>query len=179
MRLYFEFFKSPVFLQKFCIFPIFCMIEWFLMVSILWFKLISLVPLLYFSMIVSKIWCNLFSVYYIGNLALVGKGTVRFIYTITIHFSCFLFHDYFFIMYVDNWFDVCHAAITYFHIIFVESFTIFMFVWKTFWKKFLKLKEGNIYQCLRVFLLWFWAGFFYLFIYFYYLVVCIEVCGHT
>ena len=111
------------------------------MVSILLFKLISLVPLLYFSMIVSKIRCNLCLVYYIGNLALVGKGAFRFIYTITIHFLCFLLRDYFFIMYVDNWFDVFHAAITYFHIIFVESFMIFMFVWKTFLKEVFEIKR--------------------------------------
>ena len=42
---------------------------------------------------------------------------------------CFLFHDYFFIMYIDNWVNVFYAAIT-FHIISVEYFIIFMVFWK-------------------------------------------------
>ena len=70
--------------------------------------------------------------YYVRNLTLVLGGTIRFIYRITVYCLCFLFRDYFFLMHIDNWFNICHAAITYFHIIFVDYFMIFMVVWKTF-----------------------------------------------
>ena len=45
-------------------------------------------------------------------MALVGKGAIRFIYKITFYCFCFLFHDYSFIMHIDNWFNICQAAIT-------------------------------------------------------------------
>ena len=94
MRLCFEFLKSPVILWKFCICPMFFMIEWFLMVSISLFKSTFAVTVEYFSVIVSKIWCNImiktrFDVYYVCNFALVGKEAIRFIYTITIYCLCF------------------------------------------------------------------------------------------
>ena len=136
MKLYlgicFEFFKSPVFLWKLCICPMFFMIKWFLMVSITLFKCTFAGSVVYFLMIVSKVWCNVCSAYYVRNLALVGKGTIRFIYTITFYCICFLFRDYFFVMHIDNSFNICYAAITYFHVIFVEYFMIFMVVWKIF-----------------------------------------------
>ena len=146
------------------------------MVSMSLFKCTFAGSAVYFSMIVSKIWCNFCFVYYVPNLALVGKGTIRFIYTITVYCLYFIFCDYFFIMHSGNWFNICHAAITYFHIAFVEYFIIFMF-WNCFWIKYRKylpmLLEKHvepddvsltmIYVCFH----------------FHYLVVWIEVCSHT
>ena len=132
LRFCFEFFKFPVFLRKFCIWNMFFMIEWFLMVSITLFKCTFAGSAVYFLLILLKVWCNFYFTYYVRNLELVGKGTIRFIYTITFHCFCFLFRGNFFVMHVDNWFNICHAAITYFHIIFVEYFMIFVVVWKMF-----------------------------------------------
>ena len=140
MGLCFGFFNSLVFLRKFCIYPLFFVIEWFFMVSISLFKLTFIVSVVYFSIIVSKIWCNFCFVYCGRNLALVGKETIRFIYTITIYCLRFPFRDYFFSLHIDNWFNICHAAITYSHIVFAEYFMMFMVVWKMFFE----LKEGNI-----------------------------------
>ena len=131
LRLCFEFFKSPVLLRKFYICPMFFMIEWFLMVSILLFKCTLAGSIVWFSMINSNIWCNFCFVYYARILALVGKGAIRFIYTITVYCLCSVFRFYFFIVHTDNWFDICHAATTYYHNIFGEYF-IFMVVWKMF-----------------------------------------------
>ena len=94
MRLCFGFLKSPVIIRKFCICPMFFVIEWFLMVSISLFKCTFAVTVVYFSVIVSKIWCNIminirFDVYYVCNFAFVGKEAIRFIYTITIYCLCF------------------------------------------------------------------------------------------
>ena len=88
-RLCFEVFKSPVFLQMFCICPMFFMLEWFLMVSILLFKSSFAGSVVYFSMIVSKIWCNFCFVYNVCNLVLVGKRPIRFIHAITVYCLCF------------------------------------------------------------------------------------------
>ena len=46
-------------------------------------------------------------------MALVGKGTIRFIYTITFYCFCFLFRDYFFVMHI-NIFCVSTLHIKYF-----------------------------------------------------------------
>ena len=132
LRFCFEFFKSPVFLRKFCICPMFFMIEWFLMVSITLFKCTFTASVVYFLMIVLKVSCSFCFVYYVRNLALVGKWAIRFIYTITFYCFCFLFRDYFFAMHIDNWFNIYHAAMTCFYIIFIEYFMIFMVVWKNF-----------------------------------------------
>ena len=142
LRFCFEFFKSPVFLQKFCICPMFFMIEWFLMVSITLFKCTFAGSAVYFLLILLKVWCNFYFTYYVRNLELVGKGTIRLVYTITFHCFCFLFRGNFFVMHIDNWFNICHAAITYFHIIFVEYFMYLWLFGKYFW-----IKKGNIYQC--------------------------------
>ena len=128
----FEFFKSPVSLRKLCICSVFFMIERFLMASITLFKGALAGSAVYFFMIISKVWCNFCFIYYVFNWALVGKGVIRFIYIITFYCFCFLFRDYFFVLHVDHWFNICHAAITYFHIIFVEYFMIFTVVWKMF-----------------------------------------------
>ena len=129
MKLYlgicFEFFKSPVFLWKLCICPMFFMIEWFLMVSITLFKCTFAGSAVYFLLILLKVWCNFYFTYYVRNLELVGKGTIRFIYTITFHCFCFLFRGNFFVMHIDNWFNICHAAITYFHIILLSILCIY------------------------------------------------------
>ena len=98
----FGFFNSLVFLRKFCIYPLFFVIEWFFMVSILLFKLTFIVSVVYFSIIVSKIWCNFCFVYSGRNLALVGKETISFIYTITIYCLRFPFRDYFFSLHIDK-----------------------------------------------------------------------------
>ena len=143
LRLCFEFFKSPVFLRKFCICPMFFMIEWFLMVSITLLNCTFTGSVVYFFMIVSKVWCNICFVCYVRNLTLFGKEAIRFTDTITFYCLCFLFRDYFFVINIDNWFNICHAAITYFHVIFVEYFMIFVVVWKIFFE----LKERNIYRC--------------------------------
>ena len=37
-------------------------------------------------------------------------------------------------MYIDDWSDVCHAAITYVHIIFIEYFMKLMIAWEVFLK---------------------------------------------
>ena len=132
MRFCFEFLKSPQFLRKFCICSMFFMIEWFLMVSITLFKCTFTGSLVYFFLIVSKVWFNFCFVYYVSNLTLVGKGAIRFIYAITFYCFCFLFPDYFFATHIDNWFNICHASMTYFLIFFVEYFLIFMVVWKMF-----------------------------------------------
>ena len=79
LRLCIEFLKSPVFLRKLCICPMIFMIEWFLMVSISLLKCTFAGSVVYFSMIVSKIWCNFCFVYYVRNLELIGKGAVRLI----------------------------------------------------------------------------------------------------
>ena len=67
----------------------------------------------YFFMIISKVLCNFCFIYYVRNLALVGKGTIRFIYTITFYCFCFLFRDYFFVMHI-NIFCVSTLHIKYF-----------------------------------------------------------------
>ena len=126
LRLYFEFCKSSVFFRKFCICPMLFMIEWFLMVSITLFKCTFANSVVNFFMIVLKFWCNFYFLYYVRNLALVGKGTITFIYTITFYCLC----DYVFVMHIDNWFKICHAAINYFDIIFVQYFIIFLVVWE-------------------------------------------------
>ena len=128
LGLCFEFSNFPVF----CICPMFFMIEWFLMVSTLLLNCTFTGSVVCFSMIVSRIWCNFCFVYDVCNLALVGKGEIRFIYTTTVYCQYLLFRDYFFIMHIDNRFNICYAVITYFHIIFVEYFMIFMVVWKIF-----------------------------------------------
>ena len=102
------------------------------MVSITQFKCTFAGSVVYFFMIIWKVWCNFCFVDYVRNLALVGKGAIRFLYTITFYCFCFLFRDYFFVMNIYNWFNVYHADITYLHIIFVEYFMIFMVVWKMF-----------------------------------------------
>ena len=125
MRLCFELFKSPVFLGKFCIGPMFFMLEWFLMVSISLFKCTFAGSVVYFSMIV-LMWFLLY------NLALVGKGAIKFIYTITVYWSYFPFRDYLFIVHVDNWFNIWFAAITYIDSVRVWSFflvRIFSCIW--------------------------------------------------
>ena len=116
----------------FYIWPMFFMIEWFLIVSISLFKCIFADSVVNFFMIVSKISCNFFFVCSVCHLALVEKEAVKFIYTSTIYWLCFLFRDYVFIMQIDNWFYVCHAAITCFRIIFAEYFMRFMVVCKMF-----------------------------------------------
>ena len=74
--------------------------------------------------------------YYVSNLALVGKWTVRFIYTITVYCLCFLFCYYFFIVHTDNLIfakQICHEL----------TFTLFLlnilwYLWlfgKCFWIK--------------------------------------------
>ena len=130
-----------MFLWKFCFCRMFFMIEWFLMVFILLFKCTFASSLVCFSKIISKIWCSFCFVYYVRNLALVGKGKIKFIYTFTTYCSCCLFRDSFFIMHIDNWFNICQTAVTYFHIIFVEYLMIFMVVGSL-----LELKEKNIYR---------------------------------
>ena len=69
---------------------------------------------------------------YVRILALVGKGAIRCIYTSICCLFCFLFRDYFFVMHIDYWVDICHAAITYFRNVLVEHFMISMVVWKMF-----------------------------------------------
>ena len=78
----------------------------------------------------------------VPNFALVAKEATRFIYTITFYCFCFPFYYYVYIMHVDSLFNICHTAITYFHIIF---FRIFYNIYGCLEKVF-KLKEGNIYR---------------------------------
>ena len=130
----FEFFTSLVFLRNFHICPMFFMFEWFLMVSISVFKCSFAGSVAYFSMIVSKISCNFYFVYYVRNLALVRKGTIKLIYIIMVSYLCFLFRDYFFIMHIDNWFNIYHYFCWTFYDIYGRLENVF------------ELKEGNIYQ---------------------------------
>lgn len=71
----------PVFLQKFCIWPIFILFS-----NFLWFRYLCLNvyifsgSIVYFSMIVFNV---IFALY---NFAFVGKGAIRVIDTITIYF---------------------------------------------------------------------------------------------
>ena len=111
------------------------------MVSITQFKCTFAGSVVYFFMIIWKVWCNFCFVDYVRNLALVGKGAIRFLYTITFYCFCFLFRDYFFVMHIDNWFNICHAAITYFHIIFLIFYDIYGCLENVF-----ELKEGKIYR---------------------------------
>ena len=134
-------FKSPVFLRKFCMCLMFFMIEWFLMVSISLFNCTFAGSVVYFSMIVSEILYNFWFVYYVRNFALVGKEAIRFIYTIKVYYFCFLFRDHICIMHIENWFNICRAAITFFHIIFVIFYDIYCCLENVF-----ELKEGNIYR---------------------------------
>ena len=130
----FEFFKSPVFLWKFYIYPMFFMMEWFLMVSILVFKCTFANSVVYFSIIVSKIWCNFCFAYYVCNLALVGKGATIFIYTITGYWLYFLFCYYFFMLHIGNWFNICDAAI-YFALFLLNILWYLWLFGKYFWIK--------------------------------------------
>ena len=98
LEIAFEYVKSPVFLEKFCICPIFFLIEWFFMISISLFKYVFACSVVYFSSIVSKIWCNSCFAYYVGNLSLIVVGTIRLFYTITIYCLCFLFRNYVYVM---------------------------------------------------------------------------------
>ena len=82
----FEFCKSSAFLWKLCICPMFFMIERFLVVSIKLFKCTFAGSVVYFFMVISKVCYDFCFIYYVRNLALVVKGAIRFIYTIT--FCC-------------------------------------------------------------------------------------------
>ena len=188
LRLSFELFTSPVFLGSFSIYSMFSMSEWFFMVSISLFKCTFAVSVVFFSVIVSKIWCKFCFVYHVGNLALIGKGTIKFNYTIPIYFLCFLYRDYFFIMYIDDWSGVwlirclpCSYNLfsLYFCLIFYDIYGL---------GNVSELKEGNIYQCCwrrslkktgwtRCFFCDFWTIYFCF--HFRYLVVCIKVCSYT
>ena len=100
--------------------------RWCSVVSISLCKFTFADSVVYFSMIISKIWSNYYFVYCVRKLALVRKGAIRFIYTVTVYCLYFLFCDYFFIIYIDNGFNICYAATTYFHIIFVKYLFIFI-----------------------------------------------------
>ena len=109
LRLYFEFFKSPVFLGKFCIGPVFFMLAWFLMVSISLFKFTFADSIVYSSMKVLKIWCDFcFTIWH-----WLERGSIRFIHTITVYCLYFPFRAYLFIVHIDNWFNISLAVITY------------------------------------------------------------------
>ena len=127
----FELFRSLVFFWKFCICPVFFMIEWFLIVSITLFKCTFAGYVVYFFIIIS-VSRNFCFIYYVPHLPLVQKGAIKFIYTITFYCFCFLFRDYFFVMHIDNCLHIFLAATTYFRIVFVEYFLIFTVVWKMF-----------------------------------------------
>ena len=108
MKLYLWFcidsFKLPVFLQKFCIFTMFFLMELFFSDSIAIFKIALPGSVAYFSVkdFSMKIWCNFRFVYYVCNLALIRKETFRFIYTTTIIFLVFYF-PWLFLNYVCWW----------------------------------------------------------------------------
>ena len=75
----------------------------FLWIVFLWFPLVL------------KIWFNFCFAYYVGNLTLIGVIS----FTGAIYF---FFSSIFFLMHIDNWFDIPTAAITDFNIIPVEIF---------------------------------------------------------
>lgn len=105
---------------KFCIFSSFFFLDWFFMVSSSLFKGAFTGSTAHLPFIVLKIWCNFFFVYHVGNLAWVRKRASGLF--VQLQFFC----DSFFIMFIDNWFDVCTAAITHFYIIPIEYFMVFM-----------------------------------------------------
>ena len=122
------------------------------------------------------------------NLALVGKGPIRFINTITIYFV-FPF-QWLILYYVYWWLIWClpcsfklhivkySTRIMWNHIILVEYFMIFMIVWKMLLLEILLetfIEKGKLDQ--MMFLLWFWTIYFCF--HFCYFVVCIELYSHT
>ena len=122
------------------------------------------------------------------NLALVGKGPVRFIYTITIYF---VFPFQWLILYYVYWWLIwclpCNnnlhiikysTKIMWNHVIFVEYLMIVMVVWQMLLLEILLerslKKAGWTRWC---FFCYFWTIYFCF--HFCYFVVCIELYSHT
>ena len=75
-------------------------------------------------------------VYYVHNLVLVGKRAIRFVYTNTFYCFCFLVRHYYFVVYIDNWFNIYHIAIQLIFTLFLLNILWYLcFFGKCFWIK--------------------------------------------
>ena len=148
----------------------FFMIEWFFMVSISLFKCTFASSVVYFPMIVWKIWCNFCFVYYVRNLALVGNEAIRFIYTTSVYCLCLFFFRLLLLFAMQLY-------------IFTLFFLNILYLWlfgKCFWVNCrccwrLSLKKAS-WRRWCFFCCNFWT---FYFCFHFHLVVCIEVRSHT